>query len=244
MEFDPLYTPTWHSSWKDFVIKLQTNFGPANPIRMAEMELRHLSMNHDTHLTEYLVRFNTLAARVRWGDAALRFQFYDGLPNCLKDRIAILGKPDTLRELVQVTQRYNILYWERMEERRFTQRKESRPAPNIPRTSGFRQTAPSSQTSQHPSNLGRQNNQQTPRPHDRFLGPNGKLKPEEVNRRRENNLCAMCGKADHKITTCPSASRVRASILQTENATEIPTENMASDSRQENDSATLHVQRR
>ena len=31
-------------------------------------------------LSEYLVRFNMLASRVEWGDAALRFQFYDGLP--------------------------------------------------------------------------------------------------------------------------------------------------------------------
>jgi len=55
MEPDPLYAPTWHSSWKDFVIELHTNFSPANPIGMAEAKLCHLSMNHDTHLTEYLV---------------------------------------------------------------------------------------------------------------------------------------------------------------------------------------------
>ena len=61
---------------------------------------------------EYLVRFNTLAVRVAWGNLALRFQFYDGLPDCLKDRIAILGKPESLRELVDVTTRHNALYWE------------------------------------------------------------------------------------------------------------------------------------
>ena len=78
MEPDPLVTLTWHSSWKDFMTELHTNFGPANPIGMAETKLHHLSMNHDTCLTEYLVQFNTLAAQVKWGDMALCFQFYNG----------------------------------------------------------------------------------------------------------------------------------------------------------------------
>ncbi len=112
MEHDPVSAPTWCSSWKDFMIKLCTNFSPANPIGTAEAKLHHLSMNHDACLMDYLVRFNTLATQVKWGDAALHFQFYDGLPDCLKDRIAILGKPDTLCKLVQATQHYDILYWE------------------------------------------------------------------------------------------------------------------------------------
>ena len=139
-------------------------------------------------------------------------------------------------------QHYDILYWEWMEECRFTQRKESRQAPNIPCTSGFQQSTSSSQTSQQPSNFSWQNNQQPPHPHNWLLGPNGKLKPEEVNQQCNNNLCVMCGKADHRITTCPSTSRVRASILQTENVLEIPTENVVSKLRQENSLATLHVQ--
>jgi len=32
MEPDPLYTPTWCSSWKDFVIKFCTNFSPVTPL--------------------------------------------------------------------------------------------------------------------------------------------------------------------------------------------------------------------
>src|SRR5260370_35709206 len=108
--------PLWCSSWKDFITKLCTNFGPANPTGSVETELCHLSMSHDTHLTDYLVHFNTLALRVNWGNGALHFQFYDGLPNRLKDKITILGKPDTLQELVQAMHWHDILYWERMEE--------------------------------------------------------------------------------------------------------------------------------
>src|SRR5260370_1705183 len=75
-------------------------------------------MASNARLPEYLVRFNMLASRVGWGEQALRFQFYDGLPERLKDRLSMLGKPDSLRELVLVTQRYDNLYWERQEEQK------------------------------------------------------------------------------------------------------------------------------
>src|SRR5258707_5279085 len=80
MESDPRLPPTWHASWPEFLSEIHTHFGPSNPTGTAEIELRHLSMQYDSHISEYLVRFNTLASRVHWGDAALRFQFYDGLP--------------------------------------------------------------------------------------------------------------------------------------------------------------------
>jgi len=99
-------------------------------------------------------------------------------------------------------------------------------------------------TPQQPTYPARQNNQRAPRPHDRVLGPDGKLKPEEANRRRENNLCLMCGKADHKITACPSATRVRASMLQVDESSGPPMEVEPTDANQENGPATLHVQRR
>ena len=92
--------------------KLHTHFGPANPVANSEIELHHLTMPFDAHLTEYLVRFNTLTAQVAWGDAALHFQFYDGLPDQLKDKIAFMGKPNTLCELIEVTTCHNAVHWE------------------------------------------------------------------------------------------------------------------------------------
>ena len=75
-------------------------------------------MASNSRMAEYLVHFNTLASCIGWGEQVLCFQFYDGLPEHLKDRLAMLGKPNLLRKLVQVTQHYNNLYWERQEERR------------------------------------------------------------------------------------------------------------------------------
>ena len=126
METNPARAPRWRSNWIDFTSEIRTHFGPANPVGSAEIELRHLIMNYDSKISEYLVRFNTLASRVAWGDAALRFQFYDGLPERLKDKVSMLGKPDSLRELVKVAVRYDVLYWERQAERKLTRRYDSK----------------------------------------------------------------------------------------------------------------------
>src|SRR5258708_33252568 len=70
----------------------------------------------------------------RMGRCSACFQFYDGLPERLKDRIALLRKPDTLRELVQATVRHNNLYWEHQDERKRTRQQQP------PRNTTTRQT--------------------------------------------------------------------------------------------------------
>ena len=55
MEDDPTLAPAWRTSWCLFVEELQTFFGPANPTRDAEIELRNLTMQSDSQLAEYLV---------------------------------------------------------------------------------------------------------------------------------------------------------------------------------------------
>src|SRR5258707_6518810 len=79
LEDDPSLTLAWRNSWMEFAKELRTHFGPANPVGSAEIELRHLTMASNARLPEYLVRFNTLASRVGWGEQALRFQIYNGV---------------------------------------------------------------------------------------------------------------------------------------------------------------------
>src|SRR5260221_10166171 len=196
LEDDPSLTPAWRNSWTEFAKELRTHFGPANPVGSAEIELRHLTMASNTRLPEYLVRFNTLASHVGWGEQALHFQFYNGLPERLKDRLSMLGKPDSLHELVLVTQRYNNLYWERQEERKLACQRDNK----LPMNANPR--GPNS------------TNPPATRVNERILGPDGKLKPEERKRCRENNLCMMCGKPGHATPACPAAMRGRAANLQ------------------------------
>src|SRR5258705_4452020 len=96
MEIDPRLALSWCSNWPDFIAEIHTHFRPSNPTGMVEIELHHLSMQPDSRISEYLVRFNTLASQVSWVDVVLCFQFYDGLPEQLKDKITILGKPESL----------------------------------------------------------------------------------------------------------------------------------------------------
>ena len=153
-------------------------------------------MASNTKLSEYLVRFNTLALWVGWGEQALCFQFYDGLPECLKDWLAMLGKPNLLCDLVLVTQQYDNLYWERQEECKLAHQWDNKPmtyanswGPNTP-------NPPSTWTNDH------------------MLGLDGKLKPEEWKCCKENNLCMMCGKPGHTTPACPAATRGQAVNLQ------------------------------
>ena len=55
---DPNARPLWMTSWREFVIELQTTFGPHDPIADAEHQLDHLCMK-DTHcVNRYVVDFN------------------------------------------------------------------------------------------------------------------------------------------------------------------------------------------
>ena len=72
---------------------------------------------HDNQcIVKYLVDFNHLAAHVQVGDTALCWQMYHGLPSCIKDEIAHIGKPDTLHELRSLTESIDSQYWERHSE--------------------------------------------------------------------------------------------------------------------------------
>src|SRR6266436_2443131 len=135
-------------------------------------------------LSEYLVRFNTLASRVEWGDVALRFQFYDGLPDRLKDWIALLGKPNNLRELVQVTICHDNLYWECQDE-----------------CKQARQQQPPQNTTGQPWS-----DQPPDCPNEQHLNVRGRLKDEEQCQRCDNNLCLFCRKSNHTIAKCPAAA--------------------------------------
>src|SRR5258708_39605794 len=108
----------------------------------------------------------------------------------------MLGKPDSLRKLVLVTQRYDNLYWERQEERKLVRQRDNKPPMNV---------NPRGPNSANPP---------ATRVNERILGPDGKLKPEERKRRRENNLCMMCGKPGHATPACPTATGGRAANLQ------------------------------
>ena len=94
----------WLDDYSDFVGELKNNFGPHDPKGEAKADLENLKMRNNQCIMKYLVDFNRLAARVQWGDTALRQQMYHGLLSRIRDDIARVGKPNTLHELHSLAQ--------------------------------------------------------------------------------------------------------------------------------------------
>jgi Retrotransposon gag protein len=67
---------------------LTTNFGPYDEIGDAEHELTNLRMRDNQHTSDYLVCFSRLALHCSWGELALRYRFYEGLPPQIKENSA------------------------------------------------------------------------------------------------------------------------------------------------------------
>src|SRR5258708_13285413 len=67
-----------------------------------------------------------------------------------------------------------------------------------------------------------QSNQPPDHPNEQHLNARGRIKDEEQHRHWDNNLCLFCGKSDHTITKCPTASaKGRAAALPTETPSEM-----------------------
>ena len=70
-------------------------------------------MKDSQWISEYLIRFNSFEVCCPWGEAALRYRFYEHLPAQLKDEICKGDrKLNTLSELCKKAQYINAQYWE------------------------------------------------------------------------------------------------------------------------------------
>src|SRR5438445_10224322 len=58
--------PLWMDSWQEFVLELQTMFGPHDLVADTENQLNHLQMKENHHINKYIVKFNWIASQV-WG---------------------------------------------------------------------------------------------------------------------------------------------------------------------------------
>src|SRR5882724_1483668 len=75
---DPI-EPIWLLDLNLFIEELETNFGTYNPVGEAEAELKGLHMHEGHQAMKYFIKFQQLATRVQWGEAALCRQAYNGL---------------------------------------------------------------------------------------------------------------------------------------------------------------------
>jgi len=68
---------------------------------------------HENHqATKYFIKFQQLTTCVRWGNAALCWQAYNGLAKHIKNDMVHYGKPNTLVGLCGLAQAIDAHYWE------------------------------------------------------------------------------------------------------------------------------------
>jgi len=213
--------PDWMDDYSEFMLELQTNFGPHDPSGDAEMQ--------------YVIEFQRLASQVRgWGDGALCRQFYNGLPARIKDEISRMGKPATLSEFKTLAQTIDARYWERKGE---ISRETKSSSSNPPKPST------SDRASSHPSGSGNHRSRQNksakpasvstssaPKAPDlnTKLGKDGKLMAEECQRRLDKKLCLFCGGPGHTARDCTKstsrAAKGRAATVTPETKQEASSE--------------------
>jgi Retrotransposon gag protein len=218
--------PTWLEDWDAFVNELQDNFGPFDESADVEHDLMTLRMKDNQRISDYLVRFNTLAVRCPWGESALRFRFYEGLPSRLKDELSKgEGKPRTLAGMRQKAQNADARYWERVQER---SRENSGQASH---KSASASTSTNTDRSNQSSNQsGKSKDKKKDKSSDSQKSDSGKSKPassstsstskpdltgkldskgkltaEERQSRIDKNLCLFCGKGGHRVSECNKA---------------------------------------
>ena len=166
-----------------------------------------------------MVKFASLAVRCPWGDLALRYRFYDGLPARIKDKLSKLDKPQTLEELQTRCQHIDARYWERQQECAREQRL------NLPKTSAPPPTTSTTTPKSFPprSDSKKQKPIKTEDVKPAIprvdltgkLDSRGKLTQQERQRRIDKNLCLFCRGSGHRTDNCPvKAVRGRAAVAE------------------------------
>jgi hypothetical protein len=219
--------PPWFLSYPDFLQELRRLFGSRDPVADATSAIENLKYKDSTKATRYTIDFNRHAHRTGWNDVALNRQYYKALPDRLKDEISRLGKPSTLRGLQDLVATLDQRYWERQSEISRDRRSTSSSTAQNKSTSSDNRN--DNRGGNDKSSGSKPNNNQQSRNKDQkksppantsnsgnktntisdLLGPDGKLKPEERQRRMDNKLCLRCGKSGHTVSNCPVTSKAK-----------------------------------
>ena len=167
-------------------------------------------MKENHHINKYNVDFNELATITGYNNRALHAMYYRGLTPCIKDALAISGKPATLDELRTKAQALDLHYWECKDEERFKTNTQSsstnKPASTSTSSASQSSSKSTMSTSSTHTHSATPADASKPKGPDlsKILGPDGKLLPAEKERHRKNNLCLICASKDHHAKQCPS----------------------------------------
>ena len=205
--------PAEFESFKTFTDALNTIYGDPNLEITAERELRQL--RQVTSVAQYIAEFQRIRQYVHHNEAALISQFYHGLRDNVKDRLANSPRPTTLAELMKSATSHDSRINERILERKADNARLQPPSrsssmslsvpPTPSRTPSPAVTAPrpTSSTQSHGPTPRATADGTVPMQLDtlRYRGP---LSPAEKERRIRENLCHYCGGQNHRVVECPN----------------------------------------
>lgn len=134
-------------------------------------------------ITDFSIRFKTLAASCDWNEGVLRARFLEGLSPAIANELAALEMPHTLEEVINLSLRVDS---------RLSLRRQLRMSPNPWRLSG--DPAPAAATvviaEPEPMQLG-----------------SVRLTATQKQQRLAEGLCFYCGRSGHLVAKCPLKDR-------------------------------------
>jgi hypothetical protein len=223
----PAARPAWFSSWSDFKDELRKTWGLEDPEGAAESDIKHLHMNDKDHVAHYTSKFREIQYRLpNWSDRNLRNAYYQNLAPRIQQQFVTAGRvpPSSLDELMAVSDAFDRAYWANVEiskntksseDKKSESKKSSSDAPKAKKrktdssqansSSATTSTSNSNTTASSSSNTSKSQSGSTKKkdpPYKKYLGADGKLLPEERDRRIANGLCLLCGQKGHMANDC------------------------------------------
>jgi len=215
--------------WTTFAHELETIFGDPDRVKRAMEKLVSLRINDSQHVHCYTVAFKECAKELWWADDVLHSFYYRGLPDCIKDLWAWTDPPALYDTLVKEAQKADLHYWRRVDKKRknpstskpLTSEQRSpdqKSHSGMPAKSGQSSRFPSSSTPNKTASTALSMPQTPAKKTDSYkdlstvLRLDGKLLPEEKERRKKFGLCLHHGIKDD----CPPPGFDKSSTPKTD----------------------------
>lgn len=184
------------SSFANFKKRLELTFGDIDATRTAERRLKKLRQT--TSASTYVAEFQQIISHLNWDEETYISFLEDGFKEDVKDELARMERPNTLKKLIDVAVRIDNRMYDRKMRRQEIQQWRGQRTTNRPYAQ--RNEARQGQ---------RRNQPKTSYPND-YYGPRpmeldaARLPAEEQKRRKDGNLCFNCGRPGHRARECKS----------------------------------------
>ena len=208
--------PVWFHSWEDFKKELRRTWGLEDPEGAAEADLKRLVMSDKDHVAYFTSKFRAIQYRLpSWSDRNFRNAYYYSLAPRVQNQFVSAGvaPPATLDELIATAELFDRAYWANQELNKPAKAQDDKKAASSEKKSQDSSKAekrkhdssnatPSTSNTTSTSKDTSGSTKKKDTAYKKLLGPDGKLLPEERERRIKNGLCLICGLKGHMADAC------------------------------------------